>query len=135
MYKPVGTSVPKEGKRKKHHRQLCFEQMINKSKEDWLLIPSKLLSKMFKAIEKRESLQDKTKAARSFCVLIQAHNYLLNFSSSGEKLINLLFCWIKGHIPHINGNRCQECMFKVLLCSRKSSIPICWKLRWILKIM
>jgi hypothetical protein len=107
----------------------------NKSKDDWLLIPSKLLSKMLKAIEKRESLQDKTKAARSFCVLIQAHNYLLNFSSSGENFINLLFCCIKWHIPHINGDRCQECMFEVLLCSRKSSIPICWKPRWILKIM
>lgn len=81
-----------------------------------------------------EVLQNKTKAARCFCVLIQAHNDLLNLSGSGEKLIHLLFRCIKRHITNIDSDWCQKCMFKVLLWSSKSSIPICWKLWWILKI-
>lgn len=47
-------------------------------------------------------LQNKTEAAGCFCVLIQAHDDFLYFSSSGKKFINLLFCCVKGHVADIN---------------------------------
>lgn len=69
----------------------------------------------FISFKKNGALHYKTKTTRCFCILIQSHNYLLNFSSAGEKLIDLLFCCIKGHIPNINSIRCQKRMFKFLL--------------------